>query len=461
VNSIDSSQYATFRRCVAAMLAATAVRIVVLVVLHEQLSEDRDAYMCLAKTWFQTGTYGMHTTKDGSLAATAYRSPLFPLLLRSLLEFPWDPRISLAVLHLVLGLATCAVVWKTVVRLGLGRHAPAAILLVACDPLLLENSTLVMSETAAASLAALSFLLLVAAEPYRSPVPLALAGVSLALASLCRPIFVPVTTAVVCGLAAGVGSRQGQPQPAPCLRNDHVQFARIGHRHGFRSRCGATLPVITAALLLYAPWPVRNWIVFGRPVVTTTHGGYTLHLGNNPGFYAYLRQASWNTVWRGESQIIRQAEDFVSQKFSSADWPRRELVLDRYHYREALRSIAQEPASFVAACLFRIGSLWQLWPRAVEANEALPRRLARYGVGVWYLLLAVLTIRGTWRLRGRIVHSPWLWIFLYLAVFTTVHTFYWCNMRMRAPLMPLLAVLAVTGWAKDSELERTIQGETE
>ena len=48
--------------------------------------------------------------------------------------------------------------------------------------------------------------------------------------------------------------------------------------------------LVTSAVV--SPWVIRNRLVFGRWIATTTHGGYTLLLGNNPDFYRHLRQRS-------------------------------------------------------------------------------------------------------------------------------------------------------------------------
>ena len=51
---------------------------------------------------------------------------------------------------------------------------------------------------------------------------------------------------------------------------------------------------------LLSPWAIRNQLQFGRPIVTTTHGGYTLLLANNPEFYQWLRAGPWGSVWRAD-----------------------------------------------------------------------------------------------------------------------------------------------------------------
>src|SRR5690606_10645640 len=48
--------------------------------------------------------------------------------------------------------------------------------------------------------------------------------------------------------------------------------------------------VLLGTVLALAPWILRNAIQLGAPIATTTHGGYTLWLANNPSYYAYLKR---------------------------------------------------------------------------------------------------------------------------------------------------------------------------
>ena len=50
-----------------------------------------------------------------------------------------------------------------------------------------------------------------------------------------------------------------------------------------------------------APWAVRNALVLGEPVWTTTHGGYTLALANNEVYYRDVLGGSPGQVWYGQT----------------------------------------------------------------------------------------------------------------------------------------------------------------
>ena len=57
----------------------------------------------------------------------------------------------------------------------------------------------------------------------------------------------------------------------------------------------------------------------------------------------------------------------------------------------------------------------------------------------------MLATAGVWFLRGKIFAAPWVWGTLLVLSITGVHAFYWTNMRMRAPLIGVVALAAAYG----------------
>jgi len=251
------------------VIVATVIRGGVLYVSSGRLNDDPDGYRRLARNVVTNGTYGWHLSAGGVVQPSAYRPPLYTLLIAACVAWPAGDPMLIAWLHLAAGVATVVLVFVLAQRLGLARAAPVAAVLVACDPILLNQSTLVMTETLATLLAVVAWALLARAGPSWSMGRVAWAGAGLALAALCRPTFlvVLVTVAIALGLVVPKGRR-----------------------------CRAVLAFAVAALLVLTPWIVRNQVQFGRSIVATTHGGYTLWLGNNRSFYDYLREAPWGTV---------------------------------------------------------------------------------------------------------------------------------------------------------------------
>jgi hypothetical protein len=366
-----------------------------------------------------------------------------------------------------------------------------------------------MTETLAAFLTVLCMFALNRFATDRRPWNAGLAGGAIALAVLCRPTYLPWLALV--GLTmlllantnpkrqrgtwfgAGLptppkGPTEGLPaapeqetcgQPAGEVRRPAPN--RLWRVWLWRGLNFATLMLIAAVVV--SPWAIRNYSVFGKPIVSTTHGGYTLLLANNPWFYDYLRDDQSATAWKvtrenpppitsdpstwgphdfatwwqfeKERQFgvytgrwIRSPgtgnEDLPYHEIST-EYRGTELDEDSLAYERAINTIRDRPALFAAACLYRLRQLWSPLPHRLTADESLARMAMRYAVAAWYVAVYLLAAVGIWKLRSKLLAPPWLWGVLLCLVFTAVHTFYWTNLRMRAPLMPFVALVAAYG----------------
>ena len=219
---------------------------------------------------------------------------------------------GIALLHLALGAGT---VWLTATAArgsGLSRNrALFAAFIVACDPVLVWQSRSVMTETPTAFLLALGFAGLCRPGTW-GPV---LGGAGLGLAALCRPSVLPGTLLTIAAAA----------------------IARPGAAGARLVRAGM---IAAAVLIVLSPWMIRNFVQFGEPIWTTTHGGYTLALANNPVYYREVLDGPPGRVWTGHDQWIWW--DSVNRKTSGMS----EAQADRFMRDEALRLARAEPAAF-------------------------------------------------------------------------------------------------------------------
>jgi len=440
---VSRQAHRTFWLWVRLLVLASVIRGGWLAAHRETLRDDPDAYRQLARNLLADGTFGDRVpdpvTGELQLQPTAYRPPLYPLLLAAA-GWPDDVgSISVAMLHGALGVATVLLVYQLSQTWGLGRWGWCAAVLVACDPILLNQSSLVMTETLATMLAVVGLLSLTRMTHRATTASALEAGATVALAALCRPTF------LVWGAAAGLalilppwrtrsnGRRETGAEPLPSFhgpdeRGQQSPAARLWLAGSF---------LVSAAIVL-SPWTLRNACVLDRAILTTTHGGYTLWLGNNPEFYRFLDQARWGDVW--DSRHLDEQYLGIRQQTGQD-----ELAADRWAHAQAMTSIRRQPASFARSCVWRISSLWGLVPHRVAADESANRRLARYAVGVWYLAVFGLALAGAQALGYRLCRPPWCWGLLLCLAFTAMHAVYWSNLRMRAPLMPVVCLAAAAG----------------
>jgi hypothetical protein len=167
-------------------------------------------------------------------------------------------------------------------------------------------------------------------------------------------------------------------------------------------------------------------------VWTTTHGGYTLSLANNPVYYDEVVNGPPGAVWTGHNQWLWW--DSVNRSTAGLS----EVEADRALRTAALRVIAGRPGDFVRASWGRLGRFWGLSPAAAVYPRWLRIATALWTAPLWIALVLGLTARGLWSWPR--IAAPAAVIALSL-----VHTIYWTDQRMRAPAVPAIALIAAAG----------------
>ncbi len=437
------------------LIVAVIVRAGVLWGVPGGLAEDVDSYAAVADNLLHHGVFGYGDR------ATAFRPPLYPILLATCRStgLPWIGSAGAA--HLLLALATVALSIGLARRLGLGEQAWIAGLLVICDPILLFHSRLLMTETLSAALVTAALWMATEAARRSTGPAWFLAGVLLGLNALTRPTFLPwIAVAVAVVLIVGQHAACAECLPP---RPGERRSARL-----FPSTWAWREAALTAlgALAVLSPWAARNAILFGRPILGTTHGGYTLYLANNPDYYAYLWAGRRDRVWDSATFDRHWKDELHAAHVTD------EPAADRLAYSLARRTIATQPGTFLRACVQRLASFWGVLPHDVLGEESVSRRAARYLVAVFYTIEFVAAICGTWSLfvgrregwhgAGHPPHRPdpaeagsrgggregkiaVYWAAAAVLILTLAHLFYWTNMRMRAPIMPVIAIAAAAG----------------
>ncbi len=292
---------------------------------------DPDAYRLLAVELSANGVFGANSRP------TAFRPPLYP----SILSFGVTASSELSPvflkgLHSLLGAATCFLtfclafatqnlLWPTRFKriseswgsLTAREYwdffrqviAPiTAALLVAIDPILVRQSQLIMTETLATFLAALTLWLMLRAYSDPTPAKLLSVGLGIGLSVLCRP------TAIGWGGLFMVVFFLGR-------------LASIPTNESPRNRIVWCVFAYMLGLLCFViPWGLRNRIELNRWIFTTSHGGYTLLLANNNSLYDHF-----------EKTASRNWDDSTFQ----AEWSAKSAGLDELEQDQLANSMAR------------------------------------------------------------------------------------------------------------------------
>jgi len=380
---------------IAAIIASMAIR-GALIAAGTGPFDDPDNYLPLA----QSLAAGQGLALKGR--PTAYRPPLYPILLAPIVTFSRERAITaIAIFHLALGGATVGMTAVAARRWGLGRRRViAATWIVAIDPVLAWQSRFIMTETLTAFLSA-SALAALTMPRWRGSV---LGGALLGLASLSRPSMLPGAVLVVfASLLVSPGA----------LRD------RL-------ARCGT---MALTLILVLSPWAIRNALIFGEPVWTTTHGGYTLALANNEVYYRDVLNGPPGGVWMGHDQWLWW--DSVNRETLGMSEPQ----ADRFLRNRVLELAVAQPLTFLRAGLLRLGRFWSLAPAVAVYSPIVRWATAVWTLPLWIALGLGLARRSVWRWPQ--IAAP-----LMVAGLSLVHALFWTDLRMRAPIVPAIALVA-------------------
>lgn len=415
--------------------------------------EDPDAYRVIATTLDRSDTYGVQfeaeAIRETPVNATAFRPPLYPWILSWLTinnnasDMTALPPVRVAILHLIFLAITLLATYATARRLMGAQVALIATVLVGIDPILIQQSTLVMTETLAVMLSAVvvwwwSNRVAPAANNSSSfkemmktnTLTYAVLGVLLSLSYLCRPTFL-----VWAGLIAVSGILCVSPRRSGLV---------IG---------GSIMILVGTTVLL---WTARNVRELGHPVWATTHGGYTLLLGNNNSFYDYLAEGfSWR-AWNADPFLNAYQDRHDSNEDLNGELNNRwgfqsgsvrpvsssasEVEEDQWAANVAKQTILQNPTTFVVASVVRVMRLWSPVPLFTSTRSW----ISIAAVSSYYVAFYLMLLIAIYRYRGLFFRVEWLPVWMLVITLTLVHSIYWSNLRMRSPAMPGLAIIAAT-----------------
>lgn len=406
---------------------------------HENLQVDTDSYLRLATNWSQSGTYGFEDAA-GNVAPSAFRPPLYPWLLSWAESGGVILAVWIAVMNVVLGVTAVWLTWSIGRQLGL-KWTWVAGLAVAVDPVLLRASQSAMTETLAATLAL---------AVWRTWLFFHDAG-SKSICDIQRErtlLDLPLASATI-GLLLGIAIL-ARPTAAPwallCVGTMLIIGSSCWKRRWFHALLASAM--IAVCVL---PWTLRNWTQIGKPIWATSHGGYTLLLANNPLLYEHFKQngpsRNWDAepfhaAWAargGENNDVATAEFWEQASGQSVSVAEQDD--DGLAYRAAQAAIEREPAMFALSCCYRVGWLWAWWPN--QSSLA-----ARVAIGGWYGIWFLLALSGLVRLFATSGSRKWVPALLLAFTLTAVHAIYWSNMRMRAPVVSAVYLLAVSSFGK-------------
>jgi 4-amino-4-deoxy-L-arabinose transferase-like glycosyltransferase len=198
--------------------------------------------------------------------------------------------------------------------------------------------------------------------------------------------------------------------------------------------------VILCALLVVAPWLVRNEVMLGHPVLNTNFG-FNLYIGNNANADGrYISMSDTPLGAPAFQEMLRSRGEYETYKYLG---------------NLAKQYILENPGHTIALGMKKAVLFWE--PPNVASSGGLGETLARWvNYSEHWLLLIGFVIFSIWSARR---DRRYLFLTAAVVFYTAMHMPFYPFARYRVPIMPIVCLGA--GFAADLLLccwSRTING---
>lgn len=244
-----------------------------------------------------------------------------------------------------------------------------------------------------------------------------------------------ITTAIGCGILLGLAAlTRGE---ALLLGPSLIAPWFLRHRTlPWRHRLFQTATVALAALVVLAPWTIRNLVTFERPVLISTNADEVFVYANCDETYQGDLIGYW--LYECQDRIRRDRGD------PPGDESERARAWRSIGFEYASDNLERLPVVIAA----RIARQWELFRPVQNAQltgfEGRHQSAATVGV-ITYGAFVVLAVPGIWLWRRRKVAIGPVAAIAVMVTLTAAYAY--GNVRFRAPMEPLLCILAASGLA--------------
>lgn len=190
-----------------------------------------------------------------------------------------------------------------------------------------------------------------------------------------------------------------------------------------RKKLSLYLTILLAAVLVAAPWMIRNQQVLGAPVLNT-NGGFNLYLGNNPaatGMFVSISDTPRGQTW---GELRKDGEVQAAETLKS----------------EAIAWIKGHPSEFLALAFKKAAYFWTPPFHEGKGESSKIEAAVRIIWGIQFIVIMVCAIASL--LFHNLGNRNMLILWSAIASYTAVHMLFYVIFRYREPIMPILVVLA-------------------
>ncbi len=374
------------------LLGGMAIRLTYVLQLENKLWwEDEVDYLALG----QSIATGQGFTVNGE--PTAFRPPGYPLLLAGLAKLGLDSVVEIRFVQIFLNALTLFFLFLLSLKIAGPVAALVSTTVAAVYPYFIFGVGTLFALTWFSFTLVISVYFLIRGLEGDKKSLIALAGLFMGLSILTR------TSAAVLGIMTLVWLFL-----VLRLSKKFIVTAIV---------FGATIAIVVA------PWLIRNYIVFGKPMLST-NGGRNLWLGNNPE----------STINSGSDIPMPAA---LQLRIDAAS----EIDADAIYNEVAINHIKSDPLHYVVLTIHKALAFWRFDPS--PTTDGYPRYKNLYSIVsiLSFAPIFFLALAGLWLANPSQRRIMLLWI-LYAVAFTMLHAVYITKVRFRLPLDYFLILMA-------------------
>ena len=228
-------------------------------------------------------------------------------------------------------------------------------------------------------------------------------------------------SAVGCGTCLGLLALTGNAALSLVAMVAFALFFAGGSKGG---RAKLAMLVLVPAIVVPAPWVIRNAMVLGAPVLNT-NGGFNLYLGNNPsatGMFVSIGDTPRGADWQ---ELRQQGEIYASSVLR----------------KEAIEWIVDNPMQFASLSGRKLVYFWTPPLHQGSGEKSMIELVVRMFWAFQFVLIAVAALATLFCQRRRSERGIWM-LWLGVVSYSAVHMLFYVIFRYREPIMPILCILA-------------------
>ena len=374
-----------------------------------------------------------------------FQAPLYPYFVAVVYSLFGPSTWALRGVQMVIGALSCAVLATAAGKWFSPRVGWVSGILTALYAPAIFYDGLIQKEVLALFLVGVLVLLLALFEERGRWWMAAGMGAALGLLALTREnglILVPIVT-IWLFLRDSRDKEHSKPESSTTSEPNAAHKGRRYITTGTATSRGWTLAVFALGLtLVLAPVGVRNQVIGGRFLLTTSNMGSNLYIGNQPGargYYLPLKE------WRAEARFEQQdAKDLAEQGTGRTLTPGE---VSRYWLGRTLTHIAAHPGEWVALLSRKWFMVWNasehMDTESIEAYAEESWVLKALNMVLHFGLIVPLAAAGIWLTRAQWRRYA-VWYAMVLGLAGSIALFFVFG-RFRFPMVGLLIPLAAAG----------------